>query len=489
MTDASDVSFGGETVKATAAKFAMALTGFVGTILFARILGPEALGGFYLLLALIEISEQPFSGFATAGKKRASETGTPESSVVGAQLLFNGAWTILVLLVTFAVAGWLSMYTGFAEAAVLFALVFVAKALYSMFVPIVQARGRIGIAVGFDALRSYFTLPLQLAFVLYGFGAAGMAYGLGAATFLTVPIAVYYIQAFPALPTRALLMSLWTYARYSIPTKFLGRMYTRFDTLLLGYLLTQSAAGDYGVAARLTLPAIFIANMMGDGLMVRASNLQSKGRSVAADVSNALAFTSIVAIPIFFGALAIPEELIVTFYTPEFLSAVPLLVGIALYRVVRTQSLPLTNVVDGLDRPDLNFRISLVALGINIIAGVFLVRFLGAIGVVVATLGAESIRYLATGWAVRRELSGVRFLPRTLLEQLGAGAIMFAVVNYAAELAPVDSWLDLSVLLALGAAVYGGMLLGISSQLRLTIGSILRGSRVEQLVPSRLLDW
>lgn len=488
MTEASDVSLGGETVKATIAKFAMAGIGFVGTIIFARLLGPSALGGFYLLLSLIEIAAQPFRGFADAGKKRASEATTSERVVVGAQLLVNTAWTGVLLVAAFVLSGWLDSYTGLVGAATLFALVMIPKSLYSTFVPIVQARGRIGAAVGFDALRSYLTFPLQLIFILAGAGAAGMAYGLGTATFLTVPPALYYIRALPSLPSRDVLLSLWEYARYSIPTKILSRTYTRFDTLLLGFLLTQSAAGDYGVAARLTLPAIFVADMVGSGLMVRVSNLQSKGRSVSEDVSNSLAFSSVLSIPIFFGAAAIPSELIVTLYGEEFLSAVPLLVGLAFFRFVQTQSLPLTNAVNGFDRPDVNLRLSAVVLAINIVAGVGLTLWLGAIGVVFATIMAETLRYLGIAAFVRSEFSNVDFFPRTLLEQFGVGVVMFVVVRFAADAIAIRSWIDLIALIGLGAVVYGTLLLLVSRRLRITARAILRQSRVNHAVLDRILE-
>jgi len=45
MTQASEVPFGLEVTRGVLAKFLMAIIGFAGTIIFARILGPVALGG------------------------------------------------------------------------------------------------------------------------------------------------------------------------------------------------------------------------------------------------------------------------------------------------------------------------------------------------------------------------------------------------------------------------------------------------------------
>ncbi|MFB9806428.1 hypothetical protein ACFFQF_14640 [Haladaptatus pallidirubidus] len=68
MVEATDVSLGGETAKALVAKFTLAASGFVATILFARELGPTAFGGYYLLFALTKIADRPLNGWASASK-------------------------------------------------------------------------------------------------------------------------------------------------------------------------------------------------------------------------------------------------------------------------------------------------------------------------------------------------------------------------------------------------------------------------------------
>lgn len=489
MTDASQVSLGGETAKATLAKLTMAAAGFVGTVLFARILGPTAFGGFYLLLSLVKLADRPLAGWGSAAKKRFSEATTSGSEILGAQLLANVVAVAVVAVVAFALADPLRSYTGLPGAPLLFVVLFVAVSLFEPLHQLVNARGLVGAATWIDALRSYLTLPLQLAFVLAGFGAAGMAFGLTAATMLVIPVQFYYVRALPGVPTAETLRSLGEFARYSIPTSYFSTMYDRFDVLLLGALLTQGAAAQYEVAAKLTLPATFVATAAASGLMARVSNLSSKGRPVGRDVSNTLAFSSVLAVPIFFGALAIPRKLVVTFYGGEYVEAATLLVGIALYRLVHTQNVPLIQTANGLDRPDVYMRVSGVALAFNVAAGVVLTLWLGAIGVVIATVAAEVLIYAGMARVVRRELDEVALLPRTLLEQVGAAVVMYLVVVALHAAVPVRSWVDLVVLVGTGAVTYGAVLLAVSSQLRLTIGSVLRGSRIERFVPRRILDW
>ncbi|WP_227373748.1 oligosaccharide flippase family protein [Haladaptatus halobius] len=488
-TDATDVSLSGETAKATVAKFTMALSGFVGTVLFARLLGPVSFGGFYLLLGLVKIADRPIHGWAIAAKKRFSEHRVRDGTVVGSQAVFIAIWLVVVGVGSLTFSEALRNYTGLVAAPSLFLVLLVSEPMYEPFEKLLHGRGQVGVATWIDALRSYLTLPLQLGFILAGFGVAGMAYGLAGATVLSVPVILYSLRTLPELPSYTILRSLWEYAKYSIPSSFFGTIYDRFDVLLLGLLLTPAAAGYYEVAAKLTLPAIFVGSTAASGLMARVSANRSEGNEVADDVTNTLAFTSVLAIPMFFGALAIPTPLIVTVYGGEYAPAATLLVGIAGYRLLKSQNAPLTQTVNGLDRPEVTMRISAVALTVNVIVGVLLVLRVGPIGVVLATLLAEVVRYLWLAVVIRRSIPNVKLVPSTLIEQMGAGFLMFLVVSVAHRYLPVRSWADLSLLLSVGASTYGFALLAVSTRLRHTIGSLLRGSRIERFVPRPILRW
>lgn len=64
-TGAGDMNLGLEVAKGFVAKMIQAVRGFVGAILFARILGPASFGGFYLLLSLVQLSDRPVQGIGT----------------------------------------------------------------------------------------------------------------------------------------------------------------------------------------------------------------------------------------------------------------------------------------------------------------------------------------------------------------------------------------------------------------------------------------
>ena len=474
-TDASEISLGGETLKGTTAKFVTVLVGFVGTILFARILGPSAYGGFYLLLAVVEIVDRPIRGWAKAGKKRFSEANSDDRRIVGGVLLFTAGFLVVAILGGFLAEPWLHSYTGLDHSPVLFAVLIASTTGYISVRSFVEARGLMGIATWSNTLRNWLAFPLQLGLILGGLGVAGMAYGYATATVLAIPVVAYFAATAPTFPTRETVRSLWSYARYSIPVDFLGKAYSRFDLILLGMLLTPAAASYYDVAYRVTLPATFIAGVAAGGLMARVSNLRSKDETFGSDIENTLAFSGVLAFPIFFGALAIADELILTLFGGEYAPAGLLLIGIALYRVVKSQTTPLMAVVDGLDRPDVNLRLSAITLGFNVVTGVLLVLWIGAIGVVISTVFAELLRYVFLVRFLKATHPTIELFPRPIVEQCAAGITMFALVAAVGTAYPIRSWLGLLFVLGVGAATYALALVVISSYHRTLATTALRG--------------
>lgn len=469
-----DVDFGLEISKGVIAKFVMAALGFVGSIIFARELGPAGYGAFYLVLTLVNVLDNPVTGWGTACKKRLSEADFPTDEALGSGLFAVFASAAVVLPGMYLFVEYADVF-GVRQYFVPFCVLYICVSLFVVTNQMLSGRANFSSAQWADTLRSGFTLPMQLILVVvFGFGAVGMVYGLAGATILTVPYVLYRIGVRPAFPSREAVLSITNYAKFSVLNGFIGTAQSRVDVLLLGALIASTeAVGYYEVALMLTVPAIFIGEVTASGLLGRVSNLVSRGDPVEEDVTNALAYVGILATPIFFGALAIPKPLLVTIYGGSFRGAVPFLAGLALYRLLSTQTNQLTSVVAGLDRPDVNMWLSAVALVLNVILGYALLRAIGPVGVVIATIASECLKYLGSAYIVKRNLPGVHLIPRPLLEQLGAGAVMYIVVEQSYHITGVQSWIDLGLLLAIGGVTYFAILGAVSKELRFTVRGIL----------------
>lgn len=475
-SDVGDIDLGRETLSGTTAKIVTTVVGFLGTIVFARVLGPTGFGAFYLLLAITTISIRPLVGWSEAGKKRFSEkvSERQRSEIIGSQFVVAGVLSIVLLGVAVAASDYLIDYAGVPEAPLLFVGLFVATGLYNMLYQGVQGRGKVGVSTWTGTLKSVLEVPAQLVFVLSGLGVVGMVVGHVIALAIACPILLYYIDSRPAIPSRETFASLWTYARYSIPNSFLGSIYSRFDVLLLGALLAPAAAGYYEAALRVSTPAIFVSTVAGSAIHPRVSSLTSQDLDPADDIRNTISYTSVFAFPLLFGSLALADEVIVTIYGDGFAPAGTLLVGLAVYQLLQSQTTILLNVVGGWDRPDVATRLFAIALTVNIILGVILTAEFGAIGVVFATIVAESIRYLGLLHFTSDRLSWRVLFPRPLFAQFAAGLLMLGAVGVFRNEVPATSTVNLLMILGVGALVYFGALFAISEQHRTTARTVLR---------------
>ncbi|PSQ06193.1 polysaccharide biosynthesis protein [Halobacteriales archaeon QS_6_71_20] len=475
---AGEADFGLEISRGVLAKFAMAAIGFAGSIVFARALGPGGYGAFYIVITLVNILNNPVVGWGVACKKRISETGFSTSEALGSGLLGAVLLPLLILPLTYVV----NQYTGLYDLEGLlvpFSLLFVAICLFAATNRILSARSNFAASDWSDTLRSLFTTLLQLGFVALGFGAAGMAYGLALATVLTVPYVLYRIGVRPEFPSQNTLISIGSYAKYSVPNGFIGTAQSRFDILLLGALLASSSVGNYQVSMQLTLAGTFIGAVVSKGLMARVSEHWSEDdrEAVITDLTNSLSYASVLAIPIFFGTVAMPNDLLVTIFGPEYSGIGGVLVGLSLFRVLKVQSSQLRSTVAGLDRPDINTRIGLLVLILNVGLGYLLIIEYGILGIVTATIVSEIIRYVSLAYIIKQYLPSVRLLARPIRHQLFSGALMFVIVDRVHTNVGVSWWGELLLLIGLGGAIYFLTLLLISRSFRITVRGVFADAR------------
>lgn len=472
MTDASEVDLSVEVSKGLVAKILMAAIGFAGTIIFARVLGSAKFGGYYLLLMIAEILKKPVDGWSAAARKRYSEVTSAKDEIICIQILAPILLVTIVAIFAYPFNTEIVRYTGIPRSYILLIFLLGSLSIYSVFEKILGATGLVGRQTGIDTVRSIITLVFQAVLVWYGTGAFGMAVGLGLATLLSVPLLLWSFEFSVGIPTRETIHSLAIFAKDSIPYAFVSKAWDRYDIFLIGLILSPAIVGYYEVAYKLVVPATFVSAMIGTIMMPRTSNLKSKDEKINTDVVNSLSFASLFAIPIFFGALVIPEKLIVTAYGPEYRKASTLLIGLALYQIFNTQSTVFGDILAGLDRHHLNLRISLLAFGVNIIFGYLLIFEYGALGVVAATIIASTIEYVLCAYLLRSY--DIPVVSKTVFHELLAGLLMYVTLIPVAEFVDINSWFTLLVVVGIGGAIYFVSLFTISTRIRVVIKSVVR---------------
>lgn len=450
------------------------LVAFLGAILFARVLGPEGYGAFYLLLAIVSFLDNPVTGWAIACRKRFTEVGFPMGEAIGSTLLGIAAFSVLVTVASLAAAPLLASFTGVNDAWLLLSALFAGMALYLTTLEVLKASAQFGMSDWMMATRDVLRVASQATLVVVGYGVAGMVAGMVVANVLLSPVVLYLLGTRPTLPSSESLRAIWGFARSSIPNGVVGTAQSKLDVILLGALAGPGVVGNYEVALRITLPAMFVAGVASSGLMGRVSNRRSKGQDVHGDVQNNLAYASLVAVPLFFGAAALGGPVVVTLFGSAYADAGAFVAGLALFHLFRSQKAILVSALDGFDRPEQNLRISTAVFTLNLGLGLGLFFLIGPIGVVFATVVSEIVGYGVRASLVRRLVPGISLLPRAFADQLASGVLMAVVVYGARKFVPLGWWGNVIALVMVGFVTYVVTLVTISEPFRETTRAVAR---------------
>jgi O-antigen/teichoic acid export membrane protein len=473
----SSLSIGRETLVSLASKVLTMASGFVGIVIFANVLQDVGLGEYRTVLAAAFVLTQVPSGIGSAVRKRVSEVEVDPGAYLGTGLVAYGTFVALV------VAGYLVTrplavdYFGTPELAAGVVLVAASVGLFKLLEPFYAGTGYPGLASWLDSGRSLLTLPLQVGLLVVGMEAFGLVVGLTAATLVACAATLAIARVRPRWPAWATAERVYEFAKWSVPTNLLSNLYSSADVLVLRWAAGAGPVGYYAAALQLVVPGAMFSTSIKQALTVKSSGVDSAGGAVRRDLVNSLSYAGLFAIPIFFGALAIPRELMVTIFGSSFADDPHLaLAGLALFQVSNAYRHPFEGTIEGTDRPELVTRVSVALVVVHLPLAVVLGREFGLLGVVGATLLAEVLRLGAFQYVVHRHYGGV-VVTRPMVEQAVAGVGMFLVVDRVeSSLLPVDSWLTLLVVVGVGAAAYFLALLAVSGHFRDTIRFTLLGA-------------
>ncbi|XGI84248.1 lipopolysaccharide biosynthesis protein [Halorutilales archaeon Cl-col2-1] len=476
MKDIGDTEFGVQVGIGFLGKLVTAVLGLVGSIVVARVVGPSGYGVFYISMSISQFLENPVTGWATACKKRMTEPDFDGSEALGSVLIAVGVLAVVGAPASYVL---LSLMTQNPVIPVAVPLLFTATSSYWALNTFLSGRKNFSLSVWSGSLSTLIQIVGKILLVLLGLGVWGMVGGTVIGPVLVLPVLVRWVGVRPSVPSWNSIRSIAEYARWSIPSGFVGTALSRMDTVLLGWLATASVAGKYQVGLKITMPAVFISSVIGTGLMGRVSNLESRDEDWKDDLWNSLSYGSLLSVPIFFGSLVIGEELAVTVFSGEYSGAGVFVVGLALHRLIKTQTSSFRSIITGLDRPDIGFRISVVSFVLNVVLGVGLWFVVGASGIVIATAVTSGVTYLLTVRQVRQITDTDFVVTAPFLKQLVSGAVMAVIVYGTKEVFGVSSWIDVVGYLVVGGVVYGGLELVVSHHLRSTARGIWEDFRSE----------
>lgn len=464
-----------------ASKVITSLGGFLATLYFARVVGAEVLGIYFLFLSSsgwINILVE--AGISRAITKRMSEGNNP-GQYLQIGFLLVGVGVVIISLLLFAFSGFVTDYLGH-ELSTYFLIGLVGSgAAISVTRSGLAGSHNVHVNGILNSFHIILRIVVQVGAVSLGLGVFGLVFGWVSATLIVSVLGVVYLVVqLDGLPTRELsdvdqkVSSLYSFAKYSWLGSIKAKTNNHADILILGLFVPNHLIGVYSVSWKIASFLTILGSAIEETLFPEFSELESQNNheEIAQLLGKSIQYTGMFVVPGLFGGALLGER-ILKLYGSDFTVGIRVLIPLIIAVLIYDYQKQLTSVLQGLDRPDLDFKVNGVFIGSNIALNFVLIQLLGWVGAAVAT-ALSSFLSMVYAYYVVSDLLPVDVPYSEIAKQVGASVVMSAVVlglKTAENSYGIlnNNVLTVVCLVAVGVVTYTGILIGVSNDTRETI--------------------
>lgn len=459
-----------------ASRLSASLLGFAATVYIARMLGPDPLGIYHVVLGLVSwLAILGNVGTSNAVTKRVSEGSDQGAYAAASAAIVFGLFVVLATgIVLFREQ--VTDYVGYPATGFILLFLFVSL-LNGQIVSALEGLHLVHLSGILSTVRTAGRAIAQIGLIAVGFETVSLFIGHVLGYGIVIVIGGYYlVRQLPEFqrPERRHFARLTDFAKFSWLGGLQSQMFSYTDVLVLGVFVSSGLIGVYVAAWNIAHFLILFSGTLGTTLFPEISSMtaDSDPQAVSRIVEQSLAFGGLFVIPGLLGGVLLGER-ILRIYGPEFPKGTIVLVILIFSNLFMSYQNQLLNTLNAVDRPDLAFRVNMVFVAANVSLNVVLIYSYGWVGAAVATAVSVAVSLVL---AYRHVDSLIDFETPVgeILRQWLAAGVMAGVV--AAGL-----WLEgtyrivghnfavVVALVVLGAGVYFVTLLGLSTEFRETV--------------------
>ena len=425
---------------------------------FARAVGAEVLGAYFLFVAYFSIiGLMTDGGFGGAAVKRISEGEEPDA-------YFSAFVVLRSVFVTVVITALLALRSYFVDldsagTFIWLLVALVVSLLQGAVSSGIAGRGKMGINATAGFINNVSRILVQIVAVFLGYGIAGLAGGfvLGMLVGSIVQLRFFDLR-FMRFGWRHLKsLSSFSFWSFLISGGSLVFMYS--DSVMIGYFLNNADVGVYRVIFQFTTLAAFTTIALRKTLWPRVSRWDKIGEIalIEESLSRAFTYSLILAVPLFIGGALLGDKLLYFFYGADFVSYTTLII-LFFVQIVNIFQYFFTTYLSAMNQLKELFKITVVAVVANIALNAALIPVMGISGAAVATLVTMTLNAVLARSVLTRSIT-LRVERSSLLNILKASIVMGVVVGMYRLVVPLSSvWLALVPIL-IGGVVYGVLIL------------------------------
>ena len=418
-----------------ASKVITSLGGFLATLYFARVVGSETLGVYFLFLSSAGWANLFVeAGVGQAITKRMSEGNNPGKYFQTGFLLVTGG-VIVISLLLLTLSELVTDYLGHQLSTYLLISLVGSGAAMSVVRSGLAGSHNVHITGILNFLEMILRIVLQVAAISVGLGVFGLVFGWVTAALIVSLVGFFYLVVLlEGLPNRKFsdisqkISSLYSFGKYSWLGSLKAKTNNHADILILGLFVPNHLIGVYAVSWKIASFLTILGAAIEETLFPEFSELESANNheEIAQLLSKSIQYTGMFVIPGLFGGALLGER-ILKLYGPDFTVGITVLIPLIIAVLIYDYQKQLTSVLQGLNRPDLDFRVNGVFIGSNIVLNFILIQLLGWVGAAVAT-ALSSFFSMVYAYYVVSDLLPVDVPYAEIAKQVGASGVMSVVV-------------------------------------------------------------
>ena len=451
-----------------------AIITFLGIRYFAIELGATLLGVYFLFQAVVEILSIPADlGLRGALEKRLSE-GTEREVYLSTALTIKFFLLIVIAGILYAFRSPVNAYIG-ANVTTYLILGLILREGVALITTVLRGELRVAETASIQLLQHLTWVLLGVALTEYGFGALGLIIALLAGYSVGILWGVVKITVRPAFPSRTHAHSLVEYGQFNFVSSVGGHVYNWMDIAIIGLFLSQAHVSAYEIAWRIAALSIMFTRSLAMAVFPQISSWDaSDDRSRIVDTLPSLVLPAVIlVIPAFFGTLILAKDLLRILFRPEYVFAWAALIVLMFDKVTEAFQLVYGRALQGIDRPDLAAKATIVAIALNLVLNLVLVPRYELVGAAIATTVASLIGgALMHAWYLSKYVN-LNFPVSSIVQCILAAAGMSIVVYIARAVIPVTGIVTLIAVIVIGVLSYG-VIVAASPPLRQTFKAYIK---------------